>query len=211
MTAGARSRRAAASLVLAVLCALGPPAVRAAGAAGPKHFLIDPARSTLTFVVSRPGETIEGNAPGFTGEVSLDPDRPDERASVLLTVRADSLLTGNRIRDRKMRNAHLEAVAYPEIVFRSTAIRVGAGGAGAGLRPGETRPALIEGILSLHGVDRSLQFPATIRYDIGSFTAEGEAGIRLTDHSIPIPRFLWIVLDDEVKVRFRFVAGPSAG
>jgi polyisoprenoid-binding protein YceI len=198
-------------LVLAGLAAFGSPAVAAAGAAGPARLPIDPARSALTFVISRPGETIEGNAPGFSGEVTLDHECPGEGASVLLTVRAGSLVTGNRIRDRKMRNSHLEVEAYPEIVFRSTSIQVGAGSAGAMLRQGEERRALIEGILALHGVDRTIQFPATIRYDSGSFTAEGEAVIRLTDHSIPIPRIFWIVLDDEVKVRFRFVATSPAG
>ncbi len=212
--------RTAMALVLAGLPTIARPGVPAApgpdcspapGAAGPARLLIDPARSALTFVISRPGETIEGNVPGFSGEVTLDPERPGEGASVFLKVRADSLVTGNRIRDRTMRNSHLEVEAYPEIVFRSTAIQVGAGSAGAALRPGEERRVLIEGILSLHGVDRTIQFPAAIRYDNGSFTADGEAGIRLTDHSIPIPRIFWIVLDDEVKVRFRFVATAPAG
>jgi polyisoprenoid-binding protein YceI len=182
--------------------------------AGAVALVIDPARSELTFTIHRPGETIDGRAHDFSGEARLDPERPDADTSVVLRVRGASLETGNRLRDRKMRNAHLETGRFPEILFRSTAIRLAPEGAAAPpLRPGEERRAVIEGVLSLHGVDRAMMFPAAIRYDNATLTATGEVGVRLTDHSIPIPRFLWIVLDDEVRVRFRFTAargGPGA-
>lgn len=197
--------------LLAGLAALaGPPPAPETGVLpqGVVDLAIDPARSDLTFTIHRPGETIEGRAHDFSGTVRLDPERPDAGASVVLRVRAASLETGNRLRDRKMRNAHLETERYPEIVFRTTAIRLGAGGGAAPpLRPGEERRALLEGVLSLHGVDRPMMFPAAIRYDNRTLTASGEAGLTLTDHEIPIPRFLWIVLDDEVRVRFRLTAG----
>ena len=65
----------------------------------------------------------------------------------------------------------------------------------------------MEGTLSLHGVDRVILIPASIRYDGAVFTAEGDVTLRLTDHAIPIPKVLWIVLDDDVQVRFKLVAG----
>jgi polyisoprenoid-binding protein YceI len=211
----------------------GPPAAAKAAGAGKVTLAIDAARSELHFTITRPGETIEGTAHLFTGDVGLDPERPEEGSSVVLNVRAESLETGNRMRDRKMRNSHLEVERFPEIAFRSTSIRLGgAGGASASagtaastgpsahagegeaagpLRPGAARKALVEGVLSLHGVERTLLFPVVIKYDGGSLTADGDLSLRLTDHGIPIPRILWIVLDDEVKVRFRFVAGTPAG
>ncbi|MGH9798181.1 MAG: YceI family protein, partial [Candidatus Polarisedimenticolia bacterium] len=156
------------------------------------------------FLIHRPGETIEGRARGFTGEVRLDPLHP-ERSEVRLRVKAASLETGNRIRDGKMRRSHLEVERHPEIVFRSRSIRAGDGA----LAAGGTRKAIVEGALSLHGVERDILFPATIGYDGRSLVAEGEVVLRLTDHAIPIPRFLWIELDDQVKVRFRFRAAPA--
>lgn len=179
-----------APLVLASLAAASP-------AAPPVELAIEPAASSLTFVISRPGETIEGRAPEFTGEVRLDPGEWS-RSSVVMTVRAAAMETGNRMRDRRMRDAHLETDAWPVIGFRSTRIEVAADG----------RKALVEGILALHGVERSILFPATIKYDNGSLAVEGDLVVRLSDHGIPIPRFLWMVLDDEVKVRFRFRAAP---
>lgn len=180
-----------------------------AGGAAPHPLRIDRDRSMLEFTISRPGETIGGRVGEFSGEVLFDPQRPD-RSAVRLRVGAASLETGNGLRDRKMRRSHLEVERFPEIVFQSTSIRLGGAGEDVSEGPdasGGARRALVEGTLSLHGVERSLLFPVTIRYDTGSLTAEGELELRLSDHGIPIPRFLWMVLDDAVRVRFRFVAG----
>jgi polyisoprenoid-binding protein YceI len=195
---------AAPSPAVAPPSATAPSPTVAAPAGGPLTLPIDPVESRLGFVIHRPGETIEGRAHTFTGEVRLDPLRP-ERSGVTLRVTAASLETGNRIRDGKMRRSHLEVEGHPEILFRSRTIRAGEGAFAAG----GSRKAIVEGVLSLHGVERDLLFPAAIGYDGRSLVAEGEVVLRLTDHAIPIPRFLWIELDDEVKVRFRFRAAPA--
>jgi polyisoprenoid-binding protein YceI len=179
------------SCVAAVL-ALG---CLATAVAGEIVLPIDAGKSALTFSVKRPGETIEGTAHQFEGEVRLDPADLSKGGSVVLVVRADSLETGNRLRDRKMRNTHLEAERYPTIVFRSTSVQVGA------------EKGIVEGTLSLHGVDRTLMVPATIRYDSGVLTAEGNADLTYSDFGIPIPKFLWLVMDDVIGVHFRLVTG----
>jgi hypothetical protein len=61
----------------------------------------------------------------------------------------------------------------------------------------------------LHGVTRSILFPVSIRYDSGVLEVEGEVSFPLTGHAIPIPRFLWLVLDDKVTIAFRIVAGEQ--
>ena len=217
---GHRADRRAVALV--AICVFGlavwPDAARGAAAPFVSALLdleIDQGQSELTFTVRRRGEIVDGRAHRFSGNVRVDPSRPEDGAAVELRVVASSLKTGNRMRDRKMRKSHLEVESFPEIRFRSMSIRLAAdadSGPAAPLLMDETRKALVEGILSLHGLDRTILFPVTIRYDPGSLTAEGEVGFRLTDHDIPLPRFLWMVLEDEVMVRFRFtaVAAPAA-
>ena len=207
--------RARAAAVIAALvsgmCALVPaapapsPAGPAATPAGPATLVIGPATSELTFSISRPGETIDGAPREFGGEVVLDPADLSHGSSVVLRVKAASLATGNRLRDHKMRGSHLEVDRFPEIVFRSTSIQVGESPRGAG-----TRKALVEGALSLHGVERTVIVPAVIRYDNGTLTAEGSVDLTYSDYGIPVPRFLWLVMHDDIKVRFRLVAGPAA-
>ncbi len=190
-----------------ILCVMFLPlllAVAVVAPAAPRTLPIDADKSTLTFSISRPGETIEGTARGFAGEVVFDPEGPAAGDSVTLRVQAIALETGNRLRDRKMRSSHLEVDRFPEIVFRSKTIRVGETAAG-----GTGRRALVEGTLGLHGVERDLIVPATIRYDNEGLTAEGSVDLTYTDYAIPIPRFLWLVMDDVIHIRFRFVARPA--
>ena len=211
------ARRAALGILLAAFLAA---TAGAAPTGGPTTLAIDPQKSSLTFTIHRSGETIEGTAHEFTGEVVLDPADLSTGSSVVLRVVAASLETGNRMRDRKMRNTHLEVDRFPEIVFKSISIKAGPEREGAAPPPapggrgsaadGKGRKALVEGVLSLHGVVRSLMVPAAIRYDNGTLTAEGSVALTYSDYGIPIPRFLWLVMEDDIKVRFRFVAGAPA-
>jgi polyisoprenoid-binding protein YceI len=66
----------------------------------------------------------------------------------------------------------------------------------------------VEGRLSLHGVDRTVRIPLTLGYDGALLTADGNVQFTLTEFSIPIPQFLWFVLDDKVTVHFHAVAKP---
>jgi polyisoprenoid-binding protein YceI len=193
-------RARAAAVIAALVSGMGAHVP----AAPATTLVIGPATSELTFSISRPGETIDGVTREFGGEVQLDPADLSSGSSVVLRVKAASLATGNRLRDRKMRGSHLEVDRFPEIVFRSTSIQVG-----ESLRDGGTRKALVEGALSLHGVERTVLVPAVIRYDNGTLTAEGSVDLTYSDYGIPIPRFLWLVMDDAIKVRFRFVAAPA--
>ena len=196
------SARRAAALVL-VLAGLGNVAAQPLPG-GTLTLAIHPGTSHLTFTIHRPGETIDGTAREFTGEVVFNPADLSAGSSVTLRVVASSLTTGNRMRDRKMRGSHLEVERFPEIVFKSTSIRVGSE------RGGSQRKALVEGVLSLHGVDRTLMVPAAIRYDSVTLTAEGSVALTYSDYGIPIPRFLWLVMEDDIQVRFRFVAEAAA-
>ena len=214
-----RPALAFARIVIAVtgLAECGVLAASGAPPAGPVTLPLDPAASSLSFTIHRPGQSIDGTAGTFEGEVSLDPSDLTQGATVALRVTAASLQTGNRIRDGKMRKSHLDVDRFPSIVFRSRSIQLGPdkprGVPGGGAPPAggsAARKALVEGTLGLHGVERGLLVPASIRYDNGILTAEGSVTLTYSDYGIPIPRFLWLVMDDAIVVRFRFVAGPAA-
>jgi polyisoprenoid-binding protein YceI len=173
-----------------------------APAARALEFVIDTKVSQLGFTITRPGETVEGRAPTWSGRVRLDPAHPDAGAGVTLEIDPATMVTGNRIRDHNMKSGHLEVDQYPKIAFRSTALHTPADP----WRPGETRKCDLDGVLDLHGVQRPLKIPLTVRYDEGSVTADGATAFTLTEFGIPIPKIFWIVLDDKVTVTFHAVA-----
>lgn len=178
----------------------------ASPAAGARAFKFDATGSKLGFTVTRPGEVVEGTAMQFSGIVRVDPAHPDRDGSVTLEVDAATMVTGNRLRDRTMRNSHLETETYPKIRFESTAAKT----TPEPLRPGENRPVELEGRLVLHGVTRTVKIPVTLGYDGALLTADGKVSFTLSEFSIPIPKILWIVLDDKVTVNFHAVAKPDA-
>jgi hypothetical protein len=49
-----------------------------------------------------------------------------------------------------------------------------------------------------------------VGYDGALLTADGTAAFTRTEFSIPVPKFLWFVLDDKVTVTFHAVAKPGA-
>ena len=187
--------------------AAAPVAAAPGSAAGVRHYVFDAAGSKLGFTVTRPGEVVEGTATQFGGTVQLDPEHPESAAAVTLEVDAATMVTGNRLRDRTMRNSHLETEKYPKIRFRSASATPAKPGP---LQSGETRGFELEGILSIHGVDRTVRIPVMVGYDGALLTADGNVSFTLTEYSIPIPKIFWVVLDDKVTVHFHAVAKPGA-
>jgi polyisoprenoid-binding protein YceI len=185
-----------------LLCALVGAIAAQPAPTGTHEFAIDTASSKLGFTITRPGETVEGNAPAWSGRVRLDPAHPADGAGVTLEIDPAAMVTGNRLRDHNMHKGHLEVEQYPKIAFQSTAFSTEA----APWRPGETRSCTLEGVLDLHGVKRPLRIPLTVRYDEGSLTADGATAFTLSEFGIPIPKIFWIVLDDKVTVSFHAVA-----
>lgn len=61
----------------------------------------------------------------------------------------------------------------------------------------------------LHGVRRRLRIPATLSSVDGMFTVAGRTTLRMSDHAIERPSFLFITVKDEVEVRFRVVVGEA--
>jgi len=172
---------------------------------GVRTFAFDASGSKLGFTVTRPGEVVEGKATQFEGTVRVDPEHPNEGGGVTLKVDAATMVTGNRLRDRTMRNSHLETEKYPDIRFES----VKATTKPEPLKPGETRGFEVEGKLHLHGVERTIRIPVMVGYDGALLTADGTVAFTLTEFSIPIPKMLWFVLDDKVTVNFHAVANPG--
>lgn len=190
------------ALIVAAQLAGAP---QAAGPAGVRTFRFDATGSRLEFTVSRPGEVVQGSAKQFSGTVQVDPQNPARGGRVTLEVDAGTMVTGNRLRDRTMRNSHLEVEKYPTIRFESTS----AATTPEPLERGKERRLDLEGTLLLHGVERTVKIPVTLGYDGALLTADGNVSFTLSEFSIPIPKLLWFVLDDKVTVNFHAVAKPE--
>jgi polyisoprenoid-binding protein YceI len=142
----------------------------------------------------------------FTGEMQLTPDT-FESVAFQMTVKADSLeVTGNvKPQDRqeiesRMRQEVLEVARFPEIRYKSTAVKAA--------KIAENWYRLqITGDLSLHGVTKALPVDAQCRLVENEIRLSGE--LTLLQPVFRIKRVTavggLITLKDELKVSFEIV------
>jgi polyisoprenoid-binding protein YceI len=115
-------------------------------------------------------------------ELTLDALNP---ASLTMSVKADSLEETDpiftpvqkEIINKELDEIVLETAKYPEITFKSTAVT----GRPAG--PG-TFVVKIKGDLTLHGVTRSIEIPATVSVDGNTLRATGAFEIDRKDFNV---------------------------
>jgi polyisoprenoid-binding protein YceI len=136
-------RRTAVAAFVAVVVA-----ATAAGAAD--SYMFDKAHSDVGFQIRHLVSKVRGRFTDYDGTILVDKARP-EASSVLLTIKAASIDTGNAKRDEDLRSANFfEVEKYPDITFKSTSIAA----------KGQDRYE-VTGTLSMHGVNKEVTLPVT--------------------------------------------------
>lgn len=151
----------------------------------------------VVFVADAQLHDFEGRTSAVSGLVKA---REFADAVGCVAIVAQELDTGIQRRNEIMRKDHLEVAKFPEIRFILTGL--------ADVRRDAGRVHLIlEGELMLHGVSRRLRIPATVSSLGAALEVEGKTALKLSDHAIERPSFLFITVKDEVEVRFKVRVG----
>lgn len=176
-----------------------------AGSAHAGRFEIDRSASEVRFTSKAPFETVIGKTGDVSGEINLSGENL-RSVSGTITVKAVTIKTGNRLRDKNMREDYLETDRYPEIVFRIERMVSGP----ASLSKGEESTYTLEGIFEIHGVKKKIIVPATVSSGTdGGMEVKSEFVIGLSDFQIKRPSFLIMRLAEEVKVSVKLTLVPS--
>jgi len=148
------------------------PGVAAALPAGPSY-VIAPETSTITWTGSKVTGKHDGGFKAFSGTIALaDPSKP-ESAQVSVEIQTASIFTDNeKLAGHLKSKDFFEVDQFPTATFTSTGVQPG----GAG---GATHT--ITGNLALHGVTKSVTFPATIMLQRESVVAKAEFSINRKD------------------------------
>lgn len=123
---------------------------------------IDPVHSEVSFVVRHMVVSkVRGRFDRFSGTITTDDDI--SRSSVVVTIDASSINTNEATRDNHVRSADfLDVEHFPEITFRSSAVRAGSDG------------ILVDGDLTIRGVTR----PVSLEVEVNGFTPDPYGGTR---------------------------------
>jgi polyisoprenoid-binding protein YceI len=189
--------------LLVLLLALPVPSAVAGEytiASGEKHNLV-------VFESTAPMETFHGKTHAVSGFVNLDPSALGDTLTLQVTADLASLDTGIGLRNKHMRENHLETKKYPNAVFRGGRILESSW---KSLLPGETATLKIRGTMQLHGVTRELVVPVTATArDDGRLAINAAFDIALADYEISRPKFLMLKLNDVQNVSVELLLDPK--
>ena len=158
------------------------------GPSRPLRYKVEVAGSSVRWELPVTFEPIKGVAPLFHGEVDAIPAPTggwDVQAKIV--VPAGSMRTGNRRRDRTLRDKVLETTRYPDIVFELRKFT----GDLSHFRPGATFSVQVMGDLTVHGRTAPVQLPVDVAVFphavilTGSFPVHWKA-YGLQDPSFPV-------------------------
>jgi polyisoprenoid-binding protein YceI len=163
----------------------------------------------VVFVSKAAMESFEGATDQVSGDIEADLAHLADSVRVRIEVDLASLDTGIGMRNKHMRENHLETDTYPKAVF--TAGRIVSSTASA-LNQAQPARITLAGQMSLHGVTREVQYDLALSINpSGQLKVAGEFTIKLSDYDIDRPKFLILRLADEQAVRVTLTAIPSAG
>ncbi len=200
-----------AAAVLGALAALGASTALAA----PIRYEIRPgAGSEVRFLSKATMESFEGKTDRVTGAITFDPERLADSVTVRVEVDLASLDTGIGLRNRHMRENHLETGTYPTAVFTGGVVSKASAGA---LPRGGKAEFRMAGTFSLHGVERALVVPVTVeRAEAGAGAGAGDRlhirarfPVSLEEYGIDRPQFLVMKLADRQEVTVELTAVPA--
>ena len=182
-------------------------ATASSGAANATSFVVRPGgENKVAFVSKAANESFEGKTNRLEGTINVDPTKVGDSASVHFEVDLASLDTGIGMRNRHMRENHLETAKYPKAIFEGAMIR---GPSDAALNAGKAVPLDVEGTFTLHGVSRRIRIMVQTTYqpnDGGRIAFQTRFPVLLADYAISRPQFLFLKLAETQEVRVSGVA-----
>jgi polyisoprenoid-binding protein YceI len=158
----------------------------------PRLLLITPEGSTIGFVGSKVTGSHEGAFRSFSGFVALSRDlKSVEKVSVDI-VMSSAFTDNDKLTTHLLGPEFFDVARFPVSSFSTTAIEPTD-------REGATHT--LTGNLTMHGVDRSITFPARIAVGDGSVAITAEFAINRKDFGVSYPGQSDDLIRDEVVLR----------
>lgn len=154
-------------------------------------FQLDPAQTSVKFTLGDVLHTVHGTFHLKRGALQLE--AASGKMSGEIVVDAKSGESGSGMRDRKMHKEVLESERYPEIAFRPEKIE--------GTVASQGKSSLkVQGMFSIHGVDREITVPAEVEMSADHWTATVHFTIPYAKWGMKNPSTLFLRVNDSVEI-----------
>jgi len=160
--------------------------------------------SRVSYDAAAGWETWQGVAPARVERLVFD---DADLATLRLEVRVDAadFASGNVFRDRNARRVVFETDEHPAIAFVLQRARPADGEGSMTLPDGAERALTLRGTLDLHGVQREVEVPVTVRRSGDRLAVTGGFDVSLSDYEMTAPSIFGRGVEDLVTVRFDLV------
>jgi len=180
------------------------------GTAQATEFTIKPGqdKNLVVFTSKATLESFQGKTKQVSGNLSFDPANLGDSVTVHVEVDLASLDTGIPMRNKHMRENHLETGKYPKAVFDGGHILEKSGQT---LAPGDTVHLRMTGQFALHGVKRTIEVPViATRAKDGTLQVTTHFDVPLSDYKINRPAFLMMKLEPTQHLTVQVTAHPNS-
>jgi polyisoprenoid-binding protein YceI len=172
-------------------------AIQKTPAVSGQRYIVSSSGSSIKFLGAKVTGKHEGAFGAFQGTIELVENNP-EKSAVSVEVDVASLTTdAPKLTTHLKSSDWLSVEKYPKARFTSTSIRRDAG-------PRSTHT--VTGNLELHGVTKSIDFPATIRVGDATVDVESEFTINRQQFDIKYPGMPDDLIKDEVTLTLQLRA-----
>ena len=164
--------------------------------AAAEKLVISPETSKVEFVAAKVTRSHNGSFKQFSGTIDLVPNSiPDSR--VTIDIQTNSVVTDEPDLTKHLQTPDFFDVAkFPKATFVSTKIEPGSGGA----------THQVTGNFELHGVKKSITFPATIQVTPDSVSVDAEFSINRKDFGVVFQNKTDDLIRDNVVIKLTIKA-----
>jgi polyisoprenoid-binding protein YceI len=156
-------------------------------------YRVDPAaQNKVTVTGSTPLHEFEGTTRSVSGTLTLHSTTYD-RAEFYFVLTLDSLDTGIKARDNKMRTDVLETKQYPTAVYKGSILRTLS-------QTDSVTEVATTGELTLHGVTKPCALNVEIVEQSHHLKVNSMMHLKLTDYKMERPSILFIKVNDMVAI-----------
>lgn len=173
------------------------PETAPAKTASAETLAISPENSRVEFVAAKVTRSHNGSFKQFTGSIDLVNNNP-ENSRVIIDIQTNSVVTDEDGLTKHLQTPDFFDVAkFPKATFTSTKIEANTAG-------GATHN--VTGNFDLHGVKKSIMFPATIQIGADSVSVTAEFAINRKDWGLTYPGKMDDMIRDGVVIKLTIKA-----
>ncbi len=155
-------------------------------------------KNVVKFYSKASVEEFEGVSSKIDGYVYSDKNEL-QNADVYFEVDLNLLDTGIGLRNRHMREDYLHTDKFPKTTFKGKITEMN--------KISDTEfDVKVSGSYFLHGINQSRQINGKIYILDNGLKLKSEFIVKLTDHNIEVPKFMFLKISENIKVYVDFIA-----